>query len=118
MQTIRDTYPHSLGTTGRTEGNMNEPTRFPRVERYREELAKLTFEPVSPEMTSFYKVLIQDAMSAMTEHDRPERNLMAEICSITTLLIEARVPAEILMDYLERLHEELDEPIRPMEGDA
>mgnify|MGYP004707941563 CR=1 FL=1 len=117
MQTIRELFPPSLGTTGRTEGTMLEPTRFPRVERYREELANLTFEPVSPDMTCFYKVLIRDAMCAMTELDRPDRNQMAEISSLTTLLIEACDTEEILMDFLQRLHEELDEPIRPTEGD-
>ncbi|GCD57170.1 hypothetical protein NBRC3222_2507 [Acetobacter pasteurianus NBRC 3222] len=117
MQTIRDLFPPSLGTTGRTEGTMLEPTRFPRVARYREELANLTFEPVSADMTSFYKVLIRDAMCAISELDRPDRNQMAEISSLTTLLIEACVPVEIFMDFLQRLHEELDEPIRPTEGD-
>ncbi|OAZ59925.1 hypothetical protein SRCM100623_02932 [Acetobacter pasteurianus] len=41
MQTIRELFPPSLGTTGRTEGTMLEPTRFPRVARYRDELATL-----------------------------------------------------------------------------
>lgn len=117
MQTIRDMFPPSLGTTGRTEGTMLEPTRFPRVERYREELATLRFEPVSVEMTSFYKVLVQDAISAAAKQHDDSLKHVGELRLMMMILINARVPADIFSDLLDRLLEEQETDVIPTEGD-
>ncbi|MGX7347160.1 hypothetical protein ACWM9A_15005 [Acetobacter pasteurianus] len=95
---------------------MTKPARFPRVERYREELANLTFAPVAVEMASFYKVLVQDAMSAAAKQHDDTLQHVGELRFMMMVLIDARVPIDIFSDILGKLLEEQSMDVIPMDG--
>ncbi|MBO1360189.1 hypothetical protein J2D73_10300 [Acetobacter sacchari] len=118
MRTTPDAGPRRLDATVRTQDVMAEPTRFPRVERYREEIAQSVFEPMSSETAAFCRHLIQDAVSAALREDENAQMQMAELRSMMIIMIEARVSFEIFNQTLERLIEDQARGAASPEGEG